>query len=112
MFIEYYPWGSMAWQLSEREQEIFGNSVALMTIEAGHQAEQHYHDNADECVLCEAGTIEIHFEDDVISLSEGEHYIIPKDKSHYVANSQHQTAKARLIYNHSNRNYSPTKKAA
>jgi mannose-6-phosphate isomerase-like protein (cupin superfamily) len=111
MHIDRFPWGKMVWHLDQNEREKFGNSTARMTINPDQSANFHMHDNADELIFCEHGSLNIHFETETISLKENEHFIIPSNTPHFIANPFENIAIAFLIYNHHNRTYKPLKKA-
>ena len=60
--------------------ELNGQQILLAKIKG--EFVFHKHDNEDELFMVKKGVLEIHLRDEVITINEGEFYIVPKGVEH------------------------------
>ncbi len=60
--------------------ELNGQQILLAKIQG--EFVFHKHDNEDELFLVKKGVLEMHLRDDIITINEGEFYIVPKGVEH------------------------------
>ncbi|NKB44564.1 MAG: cupin domain-containing protein [Alphaproteobacteria bacterium] len=102
---EEYSWGRMEWLADHSSHPGVQSSLAKMVVNPGAETPLHRHDNCSEVAHLLEGAIDLHVNDEVVSLTVGDTHVFPAYTPHRMTNSGDAVAVLVLSYSHGNRQY-------